>query len=228
VMFDQELEKLKNPKTRVSDAEITATVETIERALSTEPDQGERAEAGSYVRRIQSRLKNSEEVQRARQNLLGMGLLANEIEDWHPLRFIVVDEFMQYEKIRDEQRKWMGLPYYQAKAGLEAMAKEIKTGSKQAPMLKMLPAIEKVKRAQARLDQRLAYLQILEAIRLHAFANGGQLPKSLSDINLPLPIDPVSGKPFEYSVEKGVATLHGMNPNETPETNRYYVIMMAK
>ena len=48
-------------------------------------------------------------------------------------------------------------------------------------------------------------------------------------IRLPVPLDPVSGKPFEYRVTNGVATLHGANPNpENERTNRFYEIRLRK
>ena len=55
--------------------------------------------------------------------------------------------------------------------------------------------------------------------------NGGFIPVTLAEIKLPLPLDPATGKPFEYSVDKGIATLHGENlyPG-TDVLNRYYEI----
>src|SRR5207302_11419252 len=95
--------------------------------------------------------------------------------------------------------------------------------------LGLVPAVKNVKQAQTRLDQRIAYLQILEAIRLHAYKNGGSLPATLAETKLPLPVDPVTGKPFEYAVQDGVASLHGANPNPGSErTNRYYEIRIKK
>jgi hypothetical protein len=177
---------------------------------------------------VQDRVRSSEEVERARQNLVGMGLTSTNLENWTPLHIVVLDEYMQYEKMRDDVYKWVNLPYYKARIGLESLAKQSKSESNRWPILNMLPAVEKVKRAQARFDQRIAYLQVLEAIRLHAFNNDGNLPKTLDEIKLPVPVDPVTGKQFEYSVEKGVATLHGQNAGDAPETNRYYIIMLAK
>jgi hypothetical protein len=83
--------------------------------------------------------------------------------------------------------------------------------------------------AQVRLEQRFAYLRVIEAIRLYAFQNGGALPTSLDARKLPLPADPVTGKPFDYSVKDGVATLHGASSNpDDPRQNRYYEITIRK
>ena len=48
---------------------------------------------------------------------------------------------------------------------------------------------------------KIAALRCVEAVRLYAAAHDGQLPASLEDVkDVPLPLDPVHGKPFEYRV----------------------------
>ena len=52
-------------------------------------------------------------------------------------------------------------------------------------------------------------------MRAYAAAHDGQLPASLNDVkDVPIPLDPVTGKPFEYKVVGGKATF------ETPEVPR--------
>ena len=37
---------------------------------------------------------------------------------------------------------------------------------------------------------------------MHAAANGGKLPATLADVTVvPVPLDPVTGKPFDYRLE---------------------------
>jgi hypothetical protein len=70
---------------------------------------------------------------------------------------------------------------------------------------------------------------VLEALRLHAHQHGAALPAALADVKLPLPVDPVTGQPFEYAVTDGVATLHGANPIPGQERmNRHYEIRVRK
>ena len=79
------------------------------------------------------------------------------------------------------------------------------------------------------MEQRIAYLRVIEAVRLHAFENGGKLPDKLDEIKLPIPNDPIRGKAFDYSVKDGKATLSGGNPNpEQASTNRVYEIQLKK
>lgn len=57
------------------------------------------------------------------------------------------------------------------------------------------------------LQQRLALLQTVEALRDHLAAHDSQWPQNLSDLALPAPHDPVTGEPFAWSVENEKATL---------------------
>jgi hypothetical protein len=165
----------------------------------------------------------------ARERLVQAGLQANHVKTWSPLHVVLIEEVTHYEQYRDEIGKFMNLPYWQAQPGIETALAEIGEEAKKWPAYFLvsvsLPGVGKVRQAQARLDQRIAYLQIMEGIRLHTLKNGGSLPAKLAEIKLPLPLDPVTGKPFQYSVEKGLATLHGENPDPRSElTNRYYEI----
>ncbi len=68
-----------------------------------------------------------------------------------------------------------------------------------------MPATKAVRRAQARLDQRIALLRHVEALRLHAAEHDGKLPAKLSEVSVPLPDDPVTGKPFRYELTGATA-----------------------
>jgi hypothetical protein len=72
----------------------------------------------------------------------------------------------------------------------------------------LLPAIPKVIVNNNRLDRKIAALRIIEALRLYAAAHDGQLPEKLADITeVPVPLDPGTGKPFEYQRDKDAGTL---------------------
>ena len=61
---------------------------------------------------------------------------------------------------------------------------------------------------EARLPRRVAMLRTVEAVRMYAAAHDGRLPASLGDVReVPLPVDPVSGSAFAWTVEGQVATL---------------------
>jgi hypothetical protein len=59
----------------------------------------------------------------------------------------------------------------------------------------------------AGLDRRIAALRTIEAVRLH-LTEKGKLPEKLDDITVvPVPTDPLTGKPFEYRRDGAAARL---------------------
>jgi hypothetical protein len=88
-----------------------------------------------------------------------------------------------------------------------------------------------VRRVQGRLDQRIALLQHVEALRLYAAEHTGSLPAKLSDFSVPLPDDPFTGKPFRYELEGNTAHLRGTPPlgeEQLPKSNLHYVVTLRK
>lgn len=86
----------------------------------------------------------------------------------------------------------------------EIAAQLKRTGAPKAPYHEK-PTIMYV--AFHRFDRRVKLLQTAEAIRDDAARHDGKLPASLSELALPAPLDPLTAKPFEYSISDGKATL---------------------
>ena len=63
-----------------------------------------------------------------------------------------------------------------------------------------------------KLDQRIALLRHVEALRMYAAEHDGALPAKLSDVSVPLPDDPFTGKPFHYEQTGGTAHIRGTPP----------------
>jgi hypothetical protein len=59
------------------------------------------------------------------------------------------------------------------------------------------------------LERQIALLRHVEALRHYAAGHDGKLPARLSDIPIPSPSDPFTGKPFRYTVEGTTAHLRG-------------------
>lgn len=67
---------------------------------------------------------------------------------------------------------------------------------------------QKVRIPMQRVDGNVAALQCIEALRHYAALHRGQLPKRLADvIGVPIPDDPVQGKPFAYQYDGSKAVL---------------------
>jgi hypothetical protein len=141
---------------------------------------------------------------------------------------ILLDEKREFDVRFDDLMKLVELPAWQ----FEALAAQDKTA--RAPALfadALVPAVQLVQRRRARLDQRLALLRVVEALRLHAAGHDGRFPAKLSEISLPLPEDPFTGKPFRYEVNEGTAHLRGSPPpgeEKNADFNVHYELTLQK
>ena len=176
---------------------------------------------------IDARAKDEKLLEAARRRVIEYGIPEQRGMRFPADQVIVLDAMREYEERRDEVFKFMNLPTWQVEAMLRR-AKPVKT-----PTLfdTLLIAPHKVRRAQGRLEQRIALLRHVEALRLYAAEHDGKLPDKLSDIDVPLPDDPVTGKPFAYKVEEGTAHLRGSPPRgeeKNPAYNVHYEITLRK
>ncbi len=74
--------------------------------------------------------------------------------------------------------------------------------------------MRKVYAAVGRTDRRIAALEYVEALRMYAAAHG-KWPEKADDVtDVPLPDDPITGKPFEYRVQDNKAVIAA--PSITP------------
>ncbi|MEO1619083.1 MAG: hypothetical protein AAFV88_24745 [Planctomycetota bacterium] len=68
-----------------------------------------------------------------------------------------------------------------------------------------------------RFDRQVKLLQNYEGIRHYIAMHDGQLPATLDDVPLPLPNDPMTLTPFQYSVEGDSATLQYNEIKQKPD-----------
>jgi hypothetical protein len=149
-------------------------------------------------------------LQAAKKRLVESGLTEAQVNEFPPVQVIILDQKLDYELRRDELLKWMNLPYWEAEPNF--LHSPVLKGADETLFGELLQGIPKVKKAQARLQQRIALLRHLEALRLYAADHDGKLPATLEDVGLPLPPDPVTGKPFIYKIEDQTATIRGTPP----------------
>jgi hypothetical protein len=176
---------------------------------------------------------DSKIVEAARAYLIETGSKPDVVKTYTPLQAVFVADIRHLEASRDDCLRTLTLPLWQAEPLARAIEDDLKKQKADGKLVlapELVPGVLRVRQRSAALDQRVAYLRVIEAIRLYAHDNGGRLPASLDDIKLPLPIDPVTGKPFEYTVrDGGVAVLHGGNPIPgSDRINRVYEITVRK
>jgi hypothetical protein len=121
----------------------------------------------------------------------------------------------RFRELRDDWYKLFYLPYPDiAPYNQETIARN-KGNEKGAVAMfaALMPTINAVKISETRPDRKIAALRVVEAIRMYAAAKEGRLPESLDEIKLvPIPLDPMTGKPFAYHRDGETATLSGPPP----------------
>jgi hypothetical protein len=168
---------------------------------------------------LDARINDQPMLAAARGRLASGGLPEDRLKLFPPEQILLLDERREYEVRRDDVMKFMALPFWVAEAQ-EARAAQVK----RPPSLfaeALTPAMKAVRRAQVRIDQRIALIRIVEALRLHAAEHGGELPASLDEVSVPMPDDPITGKPFRYERVGTSAHLRG-SPPEGAEKDRFF------
>ncbi len=153
-----------------------------------------------------SRVKDMDRVLAARRRLVEAGCAQELVETFPPSQIILLDEKREFEVQRDERIKLLALALWQ----IDTLGSgEEGDQGEDGLFADLLPHIVKLRRTQGQLEQQIALLRFVEALRLYAAEHDSKLPASLADIPVPLPVDPVTGKPFDYAVEGATAHVRG-------------------
>ena len=167
----------------------------------------------------------------AKRTLIEEGMTPEEVEAMAVGQVVLLQTKRQFDQTRDELLKCVLLPYWQGKGHLGEVEKRIWRAGRQweeaLPLCdKYFPAVQAASTAFARMDRRIAELRLFEALRLYAAAHQGRLPRRLDDLEVPIPIDPITGKPFDYRLEGDVARVEGPTLISTP--CRYEIRMASE
>lgn len=154
---------------------------------------------------LAARAKDDTRVAAARARLIDAGAGKLTVGNLSAVQVILLDDKREYETARDERLRLLGLKAWEAEA---------LPGAKLSDGLfaELLPGVPELRREQGRLEQRVALLRHVEALRLFAAAHVGKLPAKLAEVGVPLPDDPFTGKPFGYTLTGGVGKLRGAMP----------------
>ena len=177
---------------------------------------------------LDARTKDDAVVRAARERLVEFGLPAERLLRFPADQVILLDEKREFEELFDEVVKTIDYPFWQ----VEALNARIEL-KKPPPLFAdvLLPIMHGARRAQGRIDQLIGLLRHVEALRLYAAEHDGTLPAKLSDVPVPLPVDPFTGKPFRYEVTGSTAHLRGTPPpclEKDPAFNMHYEVTFQK
>jgi thiol-disulfide isomerase/thioredoxin len=129
-----------------------------------------------------------------------------------------------YRQRWDDLFKATYLPYPEARPFYDAAIARRRsedTGQPLSLLSALAPAVPRIHEHGAEVDRRVAALRAVEAVRLHAAAHGGQIPASLATVVIvPVPPDPMTGKPFQFDSDGRTANL----VREGPAPSRLKVV----
>jgi hypothetical protein len=177
---------------------------------------------------LAARTKDETRVIAARHRLGEHGISRERLLRFPAEQVILLDEKREYDVRFEDIMKTTTLPAWQAEA-LLAQSKSAREPALLADAL--VDGIYGVRRKQTRLEQRIALLRHVEALRLFAAEHGGKLPVKLSEVSVPLPDDPITGKPFRYEFTGDTAHLRGSPPmgeEKNAEFNVHYEVTLQK
>jgi hypothetical protein len=155
----------------------------------------------------------------AKRSLLARGLPADQVEAMPRFQVVALYAWREHRRTWAELEKWLHLPDGWRQEGYVRASKEYGEGLRRLDMLYFQGllrglggdytiAFQKVFLSRGRLERRLEGIRCLEAIRLYAAAHDGKLPRSLADVKeVPVPVDPMTHKAFEYQTHDEKASL---------------------
>jgi hypothetical protein len=158
---------------------------------------------------LDARTKQEELVRAARHRLVEAGLSEKRLLGFPADQVLLLDEKREYEVRRDDVLKLTNLPAWLR----EAQRSQSKPNEEAALFGELVSALHNAQHAQGGVDQRIALLRHVEALRMYAAEHNASLPARLCEISVPLPDDPFTGKPFRYELIGTTAHLRGSPPS---------------
>jgi hypothetical protein len=152
---------------------------------------------------LQEKANDPGRVDLARRRLAEAGSARERINKLPALQVILLDDERRYELERDARVKLLAVPIWQV--GVSPSENDRERGV----FTDFLPDVNRLRLAQGRLQQQIAALRHVEALRNHAAEHDGQLPAKLADLSVPPPLDPITGRSFDYTVESGTVHIRG-------------------
>jgi hypothetical protein len=161
---------------------------------------------------------------RARQWLADHGIPKQRAESMSPDEAVGRYWCAEYRLAYDEFFKAWNLPYPEAQEQMMRFVQALRPDQppasenpliqtylrtrKSGPANQVIPMLMGGRYELARVDQYIALLRTVEAVRDYAGRHEGQPPQRLDQITeLPIPTDPINGKPFAYRFDGKTAVI---------------------
>jgi hypothetical protein len=163
------------------------------------------------IERIVTEALSEVSLSRAKTAMLAAGYTQKRLDAMPPAQIVMLHFLDAYDATRDELFKWWHLPYPQALEGIAKAEREIPKATENEPIslaTGFLSWVGGALHGLGRTDRELAAIRCIEALRIYAAAHNGELPATLDAVTqVPIPLNPLSGKPFPYYLEGKTAVL---------------------
>jgi hypothetical protein len=195
--------------------------------------QAEKAEKeySARIEKIVAKALDDASLSRARTAMLATGYSQKQLDAMPPAQVAMIYSLDTHDAIRDELYKWWHLPYPQALKGMSEAGHKISEAAKDVliPFTDLLPSIVSALHAFGYTDRQFAAIRVIEALRMYAAAHNGELPATLDDVKeVPIPLNPITGKPFPYHLEGKTAVLDADDGGLTTWSRPQYRVVVAK
>lgn len=149
---------------------------------------------------------------KAKSRLIESGMDPAEVKEMAVGHVVLLDAAREYRRAADHMEKGFYIPHPHAEEVFDEVEDFLIRASREGGLGGiiagfLLPATSAVHNASARTQWRHNALMVIEALRMHA-AERGKFPASLDEIEVvPVPQNPVTGKPYEYHLDGEMAVL---------------------
>jgi hypothetical protein len=174
----------------------------------------------------------------AKAQLIAQGFDRERVEKMSVAQVMAIYTEQNYQMFADQWEALWYMPFWEARRRENDLenhiaAARVGTGGDDREVIPivslLLPAMQAARQAQVRLEREIASLRVIEALRMYAAENDGALPRSLDDVRqVPVPMNPTTGKAFLYQVDGETAILELPASDGLHGGNRRYEIQVAK
>ena len=150
-------------KAPMSDAQLKQVLDHLRTvlALAKEENPPPGAIKGDVGDWVAARAKDEDHIRAARKRLVESGLAEDAVKQFPAAQVVLLDERLEYRIRNDDELKMISLPYWEVER-LQAAAPKDKRG--ESLFSPLAAAVLNVRRAAARLDQRIALVRCVEAL----------------------------------------------------------------
>jgi hypothetical protein len=174
----------------------------------------------------------------AKASLIAQGMDAERVEAMAVGQVMAIYTERNYQQFANDFEKLWYVPFWEMRSRYEAIERRLAkatalSGGEDREVLpivsQLLPAVHWARTAQVRLERDIAALRVIEALRMYAASHAGGLPKSLDEVTeVPVPLNPATGKPFVYRLDGRTAILELPKSDGFPGYNRRYEIQIVE